>query len=58
MISSDIYYHIVFKRNAQFVERVTFESLMNFKKKTITKVENIIKTATFKSFLHLSYKST
>ena len=45
------------KGNAQFVQKVTFEPLMDFKE-TIIEPENITKAATFNSFLHLSYKNT
>ena len=45
------------KGNAQFIQNVTFEPLMDFKK-TIMEVRNITKAATFKSFLHLSYNNT
>ena len=40
------------KRNVQFVQKMTFESLMDFKQ---NHYGNITKTATFKSFLHLTY---
>ena len=39
------------------VQKVTFEPLIDLKK-TIMEVGNITKTATFKSFLHVSYKNT
>ena len=45
------------KGNAQFVQKVTFEPLM-VSNKTIIKVENITKAASFESFLYLSYKNT
>ena len=48
----------LFKEKAQFVEKVTFEPLMDFKKKNILEVGNIKKAVTFKSFLHLRYKNT
>ena len=41
----------------QFVQKVTFELLMDFTQ-AIIEVENITKAAAFKSFLHLSYKNT
>ena len=41
------------KGDAQFIEKVTFEPLINVKQNHI-KVGNIAKAATFKSFLHLS----
>ena len=40
----------------QFVQKVTFELLMDFTQ-AIIEVENITKAAAFKSFLHLSYKN-
>ena len=43
-----------FKGNAQFVQKVTFEPLMDFKQ---SHVGNITKVAIFKSFLHLIYKN-
>ena len=46
-----------FKGNAQIVQNVTFEPLMDLNK-TIMEVGNITKAATFKSFLNLSYKNT
>ena len=48
---------VLFKGNAQFVKKVTFEPLLDFQK-TIMEVQNIVKTANFKIFLHLSYKNT
>ena len=42
------------KGNVQFVQKVTFEALMDIKQNHF-RVGNIIKVATFKSFLHLSY---
>ena len=47
----------IFKENAQLVQKVTFEPLMYFKQNHY-EVGNIAKAATFKSFLHLSYKNT
>ena len=47
-----------FKGNAQFVQNLTFEPLMAFKQKHYRSYGNITKAATFKSFLHLSYKNT
>ena len=44
----------IIKGNAQFVQKATFEPLMDYKK-TIMEVQNIAKAATFKSFLHLGY---
>ena len=41
----------------QFVQKVTFGPLM-ISNKTIMEVGNITKAATFKSFLHQSYKNT
>ena len=43
------------KGNAQFVQKVTFEPLMDFKQNHYMKVRNITKASTFNSFLHLSY---
>ena len=40
----------------QFIKKLDFEPLMDFKQ-TIMEVGNITKAATFKSFLHLSYKN-
>ena len=37
--------------NAQFVQKVTFEPLMD-SNKTIMEIGNIIKTATFNGYLH------
>ena len=45
------------KRNEQFVQKVTFQPLMDFKQ-TIIEVGNITKAATFKSFDPLNYKNT
>ena len=45
-----IFFYII-KGNAQLLQIVSFESLMNFNK-TIIEVGNITKAATFKSFLH------
>ena len=45
------------KRNPQFVEKVTFEPLIDFKQNNY-EVGNITNAATFKSFLHLSYEGT
>ena len=45
------------KGNAQFIQKVTF-NLWWVSNKTIMEVGNITKAATFKSFLHLSYKNT
>ena len=45
----------------QFAQKVTFEPLMDFKQSYYFEVGNsgnITKAATFKSFLHLSYKNT
>ena len=47
---------IVLKGNAQFVQKVTFEALID-SNKTIIVVGNITKAAIFKSFLQLSYKT-
>ena len=48
-----------FKGKAQFVQKVTFEPVMDFKQNhCIMEVENITKAATFHSFFHLSYKNT
>ena len=46
------------KGNAQFVQKATFELLMDFKQNhnCIMEVGNITKAATSESFLHLSYK--
>ena len=55
-----ITYSIVFqyfKGNAQFVQNVAFEPLMGFKQNHYGSYENITKAATFKSFLHLNYKT-
>ena len=46
------------KGNVQFVQKVTFEPLMDFKQNHYMEVENITKAATFNSSLHLSYKNT
>ena len=45
------------KENVQFVEKVSFEPFMDFRK-TFLEDGNIKKAATFKSFFHLSYKNT
>ena len=45
------------KENAQFVQRVTFEPLMDLKQNHY-EVGNVTKADTFKSFLHLSNKNT
>ena len=45
------------KRNEQFLQKVTFQPLMDFKQ-TIIEVGNITKAATFKSFDPLNYKNT
>ena len=45
---------MIIKGNAQFVQKVTFEPWIS--NKTVMEVGNIIKAATFKSFLHLTYK--
>ena len=42
------------KGNAQFVQKVTFEPLMEFKLNHYMEVGNITKASTFKSFLHVS----
>ena len=47
-----------FKGNRQFVQKVTFEPLMDFKHNYFIEVGNIAKAATSKSFLHLRYKKT
>ena len=49
--------NINIKGNAQFVQTLTFEPL-RISNKTTMELENITKATTFKSFLHLSYKST
>ena len=43
------------KRNAQFVQKLAFEALMDLNK-TIMEIRNVTKAATFKSFSQLSYK--
>ena len=48
---------IGFKGNAQFVQKVTFEPLMDLKQNHY-EVGNISKAAIFKSFLQLNYKNT
>ena len=53
--SLDALYLMDVKGNAQFVQKVTFEPLMDFKQKPLWK---LAKAATFKSFLHISYKNT
>ena len=45
------------KGNAQFVHKVTFEPLMDFKHNYFTEVGNITKAAASKSFLHLIIKT-
>ena len=45
---------MIIKGNAQFVQKVTFEPWIS--NKTVMEVGSIIKAATFKSFLHLTYK--
>ena len=45
------------KGNVLFIQKVTFEPFMNFKQNHM-EVGNVTKAATFKSFLHLSYKNT
>ena len=47
----------ILKRNEQFVQKVTFE-LWRTSNKTIMEIGNVTKAATFKSFLHQSYKNT
>ena len=47
--------HLNIKGNAQFVQKVTFEPLMEFKLNHYMEVGNITKASTFKSFLHVSY---
>ena len=49
--------HCTVKGKTQFVQRVTFETLM-VSNKPIMKVGNIAKAATFKIFCQLSYEST
>ena len=49
-----IWFHKI-KGNAKFVQKVTFEPLTDFKQ---NRYGNITEAATFKSFLHLSYKNT
>ena len=44
--------NVTFKGNSQFVQKVTFEPLMDFKS---VEVGNITKATIFKSFLHQSY---
>ena len=46
-----------FKGNTQFVQKVTFEPLMDFKHNYFIEVGNITKAATSKSFLHLITKT-
>ena len=43
--------------NAQFVQKVTFEPLMD-SNKTIMEIGNVTKAATFKSFIHQGCKNT
>ena len=45
------------KGNAQFVQKVIF-NLWWISNKTVIEIGNVRKTATFKSFLHQSYKNT
>ena len=47
------------KGKAQFVQKVTFEPLMDIKQNHYSmEIENVTKAATFKSFLHPNYKNT
>ena len=48
--------YTLLKGSMQFIKKLAFEPLMDFKQ-TIMEVGNITKAATFKSFLHLSYKN-
>ena len=46
---------VCFKGNAQFVEKVTFEPLMDLEKRHFGSFGIITKAGSFKSFIHLSY---
>ena len=54
IIIISIKHFVDIKGNAQFVQKVTFEALMDIKQNHF-RVGNIIKVATFERFLHLSY---